>query len=248
MRQPLPPTASSGALSRFRQSWTAACLFSLVLHGALFQLSHLGLSQQSVNLPVQAYLVVAEPRGDAPAAAIDAPIEAVEARSASSQKALPTPVERRTARLAAKVSVDDVSVLIAAPGELAPMPTDEAARASIPPSAAASTDRQVVLQASSSTSLLELNILEWLQRHRRYPRSALRSRLQGDVGVRFVIDRQGRLLSAEVVSSSGYKLLDQAALELLQRAQPYPLPPLDPGVDRLELSLPVAYRLAPGSS
>ncbi|NCC36784.1 MAG: energy transducer TonB, partial [Chloroflexia bacterium] len=48
----------------------------------------------------------------------------------------------------------------------------------------------------------------WLARHKRYPEQARRRQQQGTVRVTFTIDRQGRLLSHRIASSSGHPLLD----------------------------------------
>lgn len=44
--------------------------------------------------------------------------------------------------------------------------------------------------------------------------------------LRIVLDRGGRLLEASLVGSSSHDLLDTAALQMAQRAAPFP-PPLD---------------------
>ena len=248
MRQPPPPTVPLRPSGRFRQSWAAACLFSLVLHGALFHLTHANLSVQQVRLPVQAYLMQAvdQPSSLAPLSAPEKQIVAPDKVNLENMAAVPL---SRSARQIPKLRVEDLQATRAA----ALAPTSQPSTEQVGnPAPSPPPGRDIATQEDSlsaaPTTLLELQILQWLERHRQYPRSALRSGLQGDVGVRFVLDRRGRLLRAEVVRSSGYKLLDQAALALLHRAQPFPLPALDPGIDRLELSLPVAYRIAPGRS
>ena len=50
--------------------------------------------------------------------------------------------------------------------------------------------------------------------------------MYGAAEVRFTIDRQGNLLGYEIVTSSGYKVLDEAALDTLKRASP--MPPMPP--------------------
>ena len=61
--------------------------------------------------------------------------------------------------------------------------------------------------------------------------------------VRFVLDRGGRLRSSEITASSGHPLLDRAALDLLQRAAPFPALPPDLTTDEIELVLPIEYDL-----
>lgn len=83
-----------------------------------------------------------------------------------------------------------------------------------------------------------------LSRYKRYPREARRRGDEGKVVVRFKIDGRGRLLSCEVVRSSGVRSLDRAALQMFRRADPLPPPPpelLKHGT--LEVVAPFAYSL-----
>jgi protein TonB len=67
----------------------------------------------------------------------------------------------------------------------------------------------------------------WLQQHHEFPARAQRRKMYGETKVRFTIDRGGNLLDYEVVDSSGYKILDEAALETLKRASPMPPMPVE---------------------
>ena len=60
-----------------------------------------------------------------------------------------------------------------------------------------------------------------------YPPQARRRHQTGLVSFTFTVDRQGRVLSAHVTKSSGNPALDQAALDMLNAAQPLPKPPSD---------------------
>ena len=83
----------------------------------------------------------------------------------------------------------------------------------------------------------------WLEKHKRYPLRAIQRRQQGVVRVSFRIDRMGNLLSREIVSSSGYRLLDEAADSLLLRASPMPGIPGQSTAQVLELIVPIKYAL-----
>ncbi|MCB1853086.1 MAG: TonB family protein [Gammaproteobacteria bacterium] len=83
----------------------------------------------------------------------------------------------------------------------------------------------------------------WLEQHKSYPRLALLRRQQGVVRVSFKIDRQGNLLSRQIVASSGFQLLDQAAEALLLRASPMPEIPAQSRAEILELVVPIRYAL-----
>lgn len=83
----------------------------------------------------------------------------------------------------------------------------------------------------------------WLERYKRYPRRARKRRQQGVVEVTFVINRQGQLLSQQVVGSSGYRLLDREASEMLERASPMPPIPAELRYVQLSITVPIAFYL-----
>jgi protein TonB len=63
----------------------------------------------------------------------------------------------------------------------------------------------------------------------------------GTAKVKFVIDRQGKLISREVVESAGSELLDAAALRMVERAEPFPEPPAEVKDERFTFMLPVTF-------
>ncbi|MCT2400373.1 energy transducer TonB family protein [Novosphingobium mangrovi (ex Huang et al. 2023)] len=70
------------------------------------------------------------------------------------------------------------------------------------------------------------------------PRGA---RGSGTVQIRFRIDRNGALLSADIVGSSGRFMLDRMALQAVRRAAPFPPPPESLGTPPLAFTVPVAF-------
>jgi len=64
-------------------------------------------------------------------------------------------------------------------------------------------------------------IVARLHEHKRYPEEAKSRRQHGVAQVFFSIDREGRLLESRVVRSSGTNALDDEALALLKRAEPF---------------------------
>jgi len=89
----------------------------------------------------------------------------------------------------------------------------------------------------------EGRILAQLNKHRRYPRIAQARRQQGVPYIRFVIDREGMVLSVRLERSSGVAHLDREAVALPKRAQPLPKPPDDRPGDTIELVAPVEFLL-----
>jgi protein TonB len=83
----------------------------------------------------------------------------------------------------------------------------------------------------------------WLERHKEYPRQAQLRRQEGTALLRFVIDRDGQVLSYQIERSSGHASLDAAVEAMLERARPLPAMPSDMAQARLELSLPVTFEL-----
>lgn len=59
--------------------------------------------------------------------------------------------------------------------------------------------------------------------------------------VRFVMNREGRVLSSRIERSSGHPALDRAALDMLTRAQPLPTPPAEVAGAQIELVVPVEF-------
>jgi TonB family protein len=86
-------------------------------------------------------------------------------------------------------------------------------------------------------------LLARLEASKQYPQIAQSRRQQGVVMLHFIIDREGRVLSAEIRKSSGYPLLDQESLDMIQRAQPLPRPPAEIPGDPVDLVVPVEFSL-----
>jgi TonB family protein len=65
----------------------------------------------------------------------------------------------------------------------------------------------------------------------------------GDVLVAFTISRSGELLSRKVEKSSGNMALDQQALEIVDRASPFPPVPPEMEVEELTFEAPFVFRI-----
>lgn len=80
-----------------------------------------------------------------------------------------------------------------------------------------------------------------LRRVLRYPREAQRDRITGEVRVSFVVAESGAVSSIRVVASSGYPVLDRAAVETVQRAAPFPAIPKEAGRSSWPFTVPLAF-------
>ena len=82
-----------------------------------------------------------------------------------------------------------------------------------------------------------------LERHKRYPRQARRKGKEGRPRVSFTMDRDGKVLSVSLVSSSGTPALDREAMALVQRAVPLPRPPASISGAQITLTVPINFSL-----
>lgn len=82
-----------------------------------------------------------------------------------------------------------------------------------------------------------------LERNKRYPDAARSRREGGTTQVAFVLDRAGHLLSSTIAVSSGYAALDQEAISLLQRTQPFPPIPATVAGAQITLRVPILFSL-----
>jgi protein TonB len=98
---------------------------------------------------------------------------------------------------------------------------------------------QIVLPSSDYLHRL----VAYLNGYKNYPHDARQRREQGVVRLHFVMDRSGRVLSYDIAGSSGSAALDEAARDLIRRAQPLPPVPADYPGDRLDLIVPVVFSL-----
>lgn len=128
----------------------------------------------------------------------------------------------------------------------APAATAMAAKAMIataakPPAGSANAD-SIQAHAGSSTSYAA-RVRAWLESNKTYPKAARMRRQQGVARLVFVIDRGGHVLDCRLVTPSGHALLDQEAMAMVARSDPFPAPPHTVKGDRIELDAPVEFFL-----
>jgi protein TonB len=108
---------------------------------------------------------------------------------------------------------------------------------------AAPNQGQMIPRTSDVIPTWKTQIVALLERNKRYPDAAQSRREQGVAQVFFSLDRRGRVIESRVIRSSGAASLDQEALALLQRAQPFPEPPSEIGGDHVDLTVPIRFNL-----
>jgi len=96
--------------------------------------------------------------------------------------------------------------------------------------------------ASARQSADAAYLLDWRRRleavgNQYYPQASVRYGLYGELRMLVVIDSDGSLEDIQILSSSGYAVLDEAAIKIVRMAAPYsPFPPeLKATTDKLEI-------------
>jgi len=83
-----------------------------------------------------------------------------------------------------------------------------------------------------------------IESQKRYPEAAQTSGIEGRARVKVTILRDGKLENAEIIESSGYEILDKAALQSVQDAAPFPPIPEALKRDTIQMSIRLNFRLS----
>lgn len=99
-------------------------------------------------------------------------------------------------------------------------------------------------EAQAIRARYEQVVSQWLETHKTYPAAAKMLGQQGQPVLRIRMDRAGNVKFSSVDKSSGYRLLDDAAMDMARRANPFPRPPANyPGDKLVEFLIPVAFKI-----
>jgi len=114
----------------------------------------------------------------------------------------------------------------------------------------ASTSISATTPSLSSTSPVikasyEASLVDWLQRYKRYPTMAKRRGQEDIIELKITIDKEGNVLSQEIIKTSLYKSLNRATLKMIKRASPLPPVPEDiqNNKTRFTFIIPVVFKL-----
>jgi len=118
------------------------------------------------------------------------------------------------------------------PNPTPPAPQIEEQEAKAPPKAAPDMVRK-----------WQMTVNTRLNQFKRYPPEARARHHEGKGTVEFQLDADGRVVTASLLTSSGSAILDKEILDLVTRAQPYPVPPNGAGAQDLILKVPISYGL-----
>ena len=148
---------------------------------------------------------------------------------------LEPPREREPAehRQTAAVSQASAATLAAAPPRIEQAPIAD--KAAAPAAGTSDHDRKIRARWEAALSA-------HLARYGRFP-SGVRGLAQDQsVLVRFRLDRNGRIVASEVMTSSGSTMLDTEAQAILARASPLPIPPEQVSGEQIELVVPIKFK------
>jgi len=109
--------------------------------------------------------------------------------------------------------------------------------------AAAPEQGQINISNSNAIPTWKRQVVGLLERHKRYPEAAQSRNQHGTVELAFSLDRQGRLTASRIAKSSGSSALDEATLDLVRRAQPFPPPPREMAGAEVNLTVPIRYNI-----
>ena len=210
---------------------------SLVIHAVALALVRVR-EQRPAALPTilaSLRLVAAPPSGSA---AVPLPAPAVFPRQA---RQLPPRREQRPARPVAEAAVPRVPPRTAAEPPAIPAPLPAVVSQATPQVADA-----LAAPLPAQGSLLHAyrqHLTELFAGQQQYPRIAAQRGWEGEVRLRLQVARRGNLVSVRVDRSSGFEVLDQHALAMLERFAS--LPPLPEGLEASEIQVvvPVNYKL-----
>ena len=86
-------------------------------------------------------------------------------------------------------------------------------------------------------------IKQKIQEHRKYPERAKENNNEGSVGIVFEVLKDGTTGSVEIISGSGYELLDKEAVDTVLRAAPFPKIPEHFSINKMEMKARIVFKL-----
>lgn len=180
-----------------------AGLFIIVLSQTIVMRQEAPVQEAPINLTIVPPPVVPEPIIEQPVRKIQPP---------KPEKVVETPVKE----IAATVSPAPTPTPAPAPALVSVpvppvLPEKKIEPANVPPQVQRSSN-------GAAEGLFAQDVRSRIEHKKIYPEAARDLGMSGEVEVLYELDRTGNLIRAEIVSSSGYRLLDQAALSAVKSA------------------------------
>lgn len=188
--------------------------------------------------PDQAQLNVSKQPAVVKQAAKPKPALTPKPKSQPASKQLAAQSQQSSVRLVAKQSATKVS----AP-TLAPQKADSQAANPALAQSVNSVSAPAKAALKSVTASYALQLRQWIEKHKIYPPLARQRRIQGTGMLQITINRNGKVLSAQLVKKTGYRILDKTLKQLPKRASPFPAMPTQLTAATMTFSVPVRFGL-----
>ncbi|MBD3183757.1 TonB family protein [Candidatus Poribacteria bacterium] len=101
--------------------------------------------------------------------------------------------------------------------------------------------------AVNSNNLLQkfLNdVRRKIEKNKKYPIAARDAGIEGISEVRIIILSDGRIETVDIIGSSGYDILDNAAIQSVRNSVPFPPIPEEAGKDKIEVSINLVFKIS----
>ncbi|WP_125911856.1 energy transducer TonB [Kiloniella majae] len=82
-----------------------------------------------------------------------------------------------------------------------------------------------------------------LARNKRYPRKAKRRQMQGEIMIQLTLFSSGKVESYKILESSGFPLLDKAAIKMINKSAPFPPFPASITAAQMSRRIPVVFNM-----
>ena len=152
----------------------------------------------------------------------------------------PVPISEEPAPMEMPEAQPAPPVMNVAPSETEPPPfTTPPPPPPAPPEPRGPTQQDLDAARDRYGSLLAREIAK----HKRYPRIAQMRGWEGEAMIELQLDGSGKVLTSKIKKSSGYEVLDKQALEMVERAMPFPPPPAVLSGQSFTLLVPISFRL-----
>lgn len=100
----------------------------------------------------------------------------------------------------------------------------------------------VTTSARAEEGTYTQRLVQQIAKFRQYPASAAALTISGTALVHFRLSRDEKLLASEIKQTSGDEDLDKAALETMERGQPFPVAPPEIPEERLDFVVPIVFK------
>lgn len=97
--------------------------------------------------------------------------------------------------------------------------------------------------ADSALQTFLKTVRKKIESKKKYPMSARDAGLKGRSGIKVTILQNGQLEAVEIVDSSGYAALDNAALKSVRNAAPFPAIPEEAGRDKIAMRIYLVFKI-----